>query len=220
MGGPRTTYFALRPFTIGSATPVSYAVGDVVDVSTMTNDTVAGLITSGWLATSLAGDIRSAKVQAEPPASPQTNDLWIDSDAPPPSDASRFYDYVVMPPKANTGFTTFAVEGTSPSEKYRVGAANGDWIEWDQAFDGGTWTLSVLVAANIDRGILDVSIDGTVVGSLDTYDAAFVPVKPVSVTGVSIVSGVHTLRLTINGQNASSSGVKVHLHSVGGVKTA
>jgi hypothetical protein len=70
----------------------------------------------------------------------------------------------------------------------------------------GTYTIKVGTYVNTNCCILDIIIDGASVGTLDVYSAASTA-GILSKAGVVIVgSGAHTIKLLVNGKNASSSG--------------
>lgn len=73
------------------------------------------------------------------------------------------------------------------------------------ALSSGTYTLTVVTFKDTDRGIMTVAIDGTSVGTLDTYDTQAVLIDS-TLTGLAVTStAVHTLKITMATKNASSS---------------
>lgn len=75
---PALRYIALRTFTIGA---VTYNLGDEVDVTGMSSQTLSGLSSMGWVATSTAGNVGRITVDATAPAAPALNDIWVDTSA-------------------------------------------------------------------------------------------------------------------------------------------
>jgi hypothetical protein len=82
----------------------------------------------------------------------------------------------------------------------------GDYVDYTVTnVPAGTYAVKMLYKAHPSRGILNLKVDGTVLGStLDQYSAN--PAYPENNFGtVTFAStGNHTLRLTVTGKNASS----------------
>ena len=84
-------------------------------------------------------------------------------------------------------------------------ADDGDWVEWDVLVDSGTYTVTMVYGSAPNRGIHDVKVDGTSLGTVDGYTAGTIRNNVASFTGVALAAGHHTIRVAINGKNASSS---------------
>lgn len=84
--------------------------------------------------------------------------------------------------------------------------AQNDRLGWKYPVSAGTYTLTAYVRKSTNTGIIDFLIDGSSVGTQDTYAAVAVGAA-LSVTGVSITpSAVHQFDLKMGTKNASSSG--------------
>lgn len=90
---------------------------------------------------------------------------------------------------------------------YNPSAANGDNATWDVALAAGTWTLTYVYFKNPGYGITQVFVDGTQVGSnIDGYAASNTSAT-LSITGITLASsGIHAVKVAVNGKNASSTG--------------
>ncbi|HTQ31124.1 MAG TPA: TIM-barrel domain-containing protein [Opitutaceae bacterium] len=88
-----------------------------------------------------------------------------------------------------------------------AGNSTGDYIDFAiPSMTAGTYQLQMEWKGNNSRGILQLSVDGTNLGStLDQYSATqSYPTTPFgNITFTS--TGTHTIRLTVTGKNASSS---------------
>lgn len=97
---------------------------------------------------------------------------------------------------------------------------DGHWIEWSNIPLGGTYTIGCAVQQTNGAPKYQVSVDGVDVGSLqDAYAGSNTAVVQTS-TGISITAGLHTVRVTINGKNASSSGYGLRLASIAFSRTS
>lgn len=84
--------------------------------------------------------------------------------------------------------------------------ANGDAVEGKFSLAAGTYDLDLLCITSSAYAMVDVSIDGVVVGSVDLYSAGEVDNAHKTLTSVVVATdGIHTLRLTANGKNGASS---------------
>jgi hypothetical protein len=93
---------------------------------------------------------------------------------------------------------------------YRRSFPDGDatsYVEWRVPIGAGTWDLSVTHVTSPDAGIMTVSIDGTDVGSIDGYSPSTAYNVDGEIPNVSVAtSGLHTLRVRTDTQNAASTG--------------
>jgi hypothetical protein len=93
---------------------------------------------------------------------------------------------------------------------YRRSFPDGDassYLEWRVPIGAGTWDLSVTYATSPDAGIMTFSVDGTDVGSVDGYSPSTSYNVDGEIPNVSIAtSGLHTLRVRTDTQNAASAG--------------
>lgn len=110
-------------------------------------------------------------------------------------------------PHERTGWGTLLVNTSSLANGYRSGAVQNDLLGWDVVLAGGTWTVELLYAKASTQGIVTLSIDGTDIGTIDTYAASTQHNQLSSVSGVSVTTpGKKRLRLKMATKNASSSG--------------
>ena len=98
--------------------------------------------------------------------------------------------------------------------------AQNDEIGWKLTLSAGTYTISLHVRKTTVGPIVTVLVDGTSVGTLDTYSATagFITL---SLTGVTIArGGVRDLHLKAATRNASSAGWQLQLLGVSLTRTA
>lgn len=100
--------------------------------------------------------------------------------------------------------------------------ANGDNISYKVYLQKGTYTIRLLAVQAANKGIIDVDIDSTEVASFDMYKSGVaVPNTMFTQTGIIIsTSGLKTLKLRIDGRNASSSDYVLLLSSISIWRTA
>ena len=86
--------------------------------------------------------------------------------------------------------------------------AAGAWIEFTLPnVAAGTYDVKILYKANFNRGTVQASIDGVNQGSAcDQYAAAAAQQVACSLASKTLTAGNHTVRFTVTGKNASSSG--------------
>lgn len=84
-------------------------------------------------------------------------------------------------------------------------ADNGDFFEYLFDVDAGTYSFTMIYDRDSNQGIVDVLIDGVSIGTIDTYLSGWAPNTVATISSVGISQGPHTLKLLINGKNASSS---------------
>ena len=153
---------------------------------------------------------------------------WLASDASGiPMDWKQTVVAYISTPTATVGTWAGAVwtdvsflASGSASGRTNSSAAQNDAIAYKLSMSAGTWTISAFVRESTNTGIITFQVDGTTVGTGDTYAASVVP-NSVSVTGVSIAtSGVHEIRLVMATKNASSTGYILDLLSLDLTRTA
>jgi hypothetical protein len=104
---------------------------------------------------------------------------------------------------------------------YNSPGAVNDEIGWDVVLAAGTWTFSLLYTKISPGGIITVSLDGSSLGTIDTYNAATTPNQRASITGISVASsGKKRLLLKMATKNASSSNYWAALQALGLIRTA
>lgn len=98
--------------------------------------------------------------------------------------------------------------------------ADGHWIQWTNVPMGGTYTFGAAVQQTNSSGKYQLSIDGVDVGSLLDGYAASNTATVLSAAGIVVTPGLHTVRVTVNGKNASSSGYVCRLAGLHLLRTA
>lgn len=110
-------------------------------------------------------------------------------------------------PSAVTNWSIFDSPASMLNGGYRRGdGSNNQSIAWDRTLSAGTWKIALLHYTGPNRGIYTVAIDGTTVGTVDSYNAGG------SVNTLSVISGIvvastgkKRIGLTNPTKNASSS---------------
>lgn len=98
--------------------------------------------------------------------------------------------------------------------------AQNDEIGWKLPLSAGTYTITIHVRKSTVNPIATITIDGTSVGTLDTY-AASAAFASLSLTGVTLSpSGVRSVNLKCATRNASSTGWQLQLLGLGIKRTA
>jgi hypothetical protein len=83
--------------------------------------------------------------------------------------------------------------------------ADGDNVSYKIYLAKGTYNMVVYYTKGGDRGIVDFDIDTTEVASIDTYASVETVNQRTEITNISIASsGIKTLKMRVDGQNASS----------------
>lgn len=78
-------------------------------------------------------------------------------------------------------------------------------VSWALAMSQGTWNTTIYCRKSTNTGIFTLNIDGSSVGTADSYAAA--PAMGVlTITGTISATGKHTVQLKMATKNASSSG--------------
>lgn len=84
--------------------------------------------------------------------------------------------------------------------------ANGRWVEYQVWIPAGTWSFDLLSYRFSSQGIVDISLDGSEVGSIDLYSGSSQLNYKSTATGIVVPeTKIYTLRMTVDGKNASSS---------------
>ena len=90
---------------------------------------------------------------------------------------------------------------------------NGNSVSWDVLIDSGTWAIDVIYSRQSSSGILDVSLGGSSVGTIDMYGVAGNVVGTIS--GIAVAAaGYYDLTAAVNGKNASSTGYRKYLELI------
>lgn len=99
----------------------------------------------------------------------------------------------------NTQYLTNGIKYNSPS-------ALNDEINFDVILSAGTWTIEVMHDKGVDRGMVEVALDGVAVGTIDGYDAGGLYDVRSNISAVTIAAtGKKRLRLKVTGKNASAT---------------
>ncbi len=89
---------------------------------------------------------------------------------------------------------------------YNTSDASGDSLTYRAFILAGTYTWEILYHGSTDRGIVELSIDDVVAGSVDMYESAFSPNLIATVSGITVVeSGMKNITIRVADQNPSST---------------
>jgi hypothetical protein len=92
---------------------------------------------------------------------------------------------------------------------YSAGGPSGDqtsFIEWKVPIGAGTWTLNVTDITSPDAGIMTFLLDGTVIGTVDGYNASTTFNVQQTIPNVTVTtSSLHMLRVQTDTKNALST---------------
>lgn len=212
---------ALVALASASALPAAGTSGNLLTSNgtawTSAADRLPAASTSGNLLTS-NGTSWTSTADRLPAASTSGNILT--SNGTSWTSASHSLGSVVVPLWVPT--STNGTWGPSSAFDYTFNSTpvDGHWIEWSNIPLGGTYTIGCAVQQTNGAPKYQVSVDGVDVGSLqDAYAGSTTAVVQTS-TGISITAGLHTVRVTINGKNASSSGYGLRLASIAFSRTS
>lgn len=96
----------------------------------------------------------------------------------------------------------------------RYGVGNTCWIEFYDLLEAGTWTLMVRYEVRNDFALMNVSLDGNVVTTIDQQQATDTFNVVTTVTGIVVATtNNHVIRFTCNGATTpGSSNYIINLH--------
>lgn len=101
------------------------------------------------------------------------------------------------------------------TQYYNSTLADGDNLSWKRYLAKGTYTLKLLACACSDAGIVDIDIDGEEIASFNLYDASGDADKINTQANIVISeSGIKTIRLRVDGKNASSSSYRAQISMI------
>jgi len=104
--------------------------------------------------------------------------------------------------------------------KLESNGADADEIVTAAFLAAGTYTVQAVFNRATNNGILDIEIDSTSVGTIDTYGAAQA-VTIGAITSVSVAAdGIKAIGILCTGKNASSSDHYITLNSLSFIRTA
>lgn len=111
--------------------------------------------------------------------------------------------------------------GTGPYDQagYANTPANTDYLEWDVVVSPGTWTIVLHARRSTNTAIATVSVDGTSVGTIDTYAAAPDHLRG-TIAGLVLTPGKHRIKVATPTKNGSSSDYALTLRGLALVRTA
>lgn len=117
--------------------------------------------------------------------------------------------YVTVPGvstcNVESGTSTFLQSSSSYFGSYRSLINIADYVEWNLPMLAGSWSLDVEVVLASSGGTFKVEVNGALVATIDTYNAAG-GTSRTTATGITIATpGVYPVRLTVLPKNASSS---------------
>lgn len=115
-------------------------------------------------------------------------------------------------------FTPVRLQGSSYLGGGAIGAddnADQKYIEWEVLLDSGTWAIDIIYLKQANGAITDIKIDGSLVGSIDHYNASTSGNNVTTISGISIgTPGYKILRLITNSKNASSTSYRHYVHFI------
>ena len=140
------------------------------------------------------------------------------------------FDSVILPyrfdlmvwagPDTVSGFNATRYQSSSALGGGRFGqqsaaaADSGDYYEINFTVEAGTWTFTILYQKNPNSPIHDIIVDGSSIGTIDSYAAGTTHNNLATISGVSLISGNHTLKVLANGKNASSGDYNLAIQSI------
>ncbi len=128
-----------------------------------------------------------------------------------------FFQHKVIQGNWNIGIASYQ----AMNYYYQNGGVDGDELNYEIFLAAGTYTFRFMGMEHDTRGIFDLTIDGIVKGSIDTYNSSFGENYIASITGATVAtSGVADVNVKINGKNASSSGYYLSITSFAMWRTA
>lgn len=99
--------------------------------------------------------------------------------------------------------------------------AQNDEINFDVSLAAGTWTFELIHAKGTNYGIITIQLDGSTIGTIDSYAASASINDRTQITGVAVVnSGKKRLKLLMATKNASSTNYVGAIHHLQFKRTA
>ena len=89
-----------------------------------------------------------------------------------------------------------------------------DQIDYLMGVSGGTFTIRLLVVQTTAAAIITILIDGSSVGTVDLYHNPNLFNIPLTVTGIAISQGQHTISFKGATRNGSSGGWQMAIQSI------
>lgn len=120
----------------------------------------------------------------------------------------------------NTGFTLGNIGEDQWADWGMLSTAQNDEIGCDVVLAAGTWSIFLLHFRHTSTGIATVSLDGSSVGTIDTYGSSLAS-QVGSITGITVATtGKKALKLKGATKNGSSSGYALWISLIVLVRTA
>lgn len=129
--------------------------------------------------------------------------------------SQRVFDLFPQMATANSGWAIHVAAGGSSVFGSIVSTDNAndsDYLEWTAFLPAGNYKLTALYFTTTDRGKVDLSVDGgAVVSTINEYSTPQAHNNLNVSSQFTVTEGSHTIRLTKNGKDASSSSYMVSL---------
>lgn len=140
--------------------------------------------------------------------------IQAELDAIPPPDPGEGHIEIIPPSYISIGQGTWVFTTSAANWFYgaltHTPANDGDNLSWKVYLAAGTYTLFIMNTTSNTMGIIDFDIDAVEVASFDLYTVGLVHNARRTETGIVIASsGLYTLKLRVDGKNASSGGYNV-----------
>ena len=128
----------------------------------------------------------------------------------------------VTGPATTNGTWVMSTSGGNAMHMFNSSVTSGDYIQWNNIPSGtGTYTLGVVYQQQSSGGQVQFQIDGSNVGSTyEMYAGSTTLVRDVSLTGLSLTAGLHTIKAISSAKNASSSGYGIRILALSLYRTA
>lgn len=123
--------------------------------------------------------------------------------------------------KAIVGTPSFLQSSTAFRAGYRSMTNIGDYVEYEEVLNAGTWALVIETVTAASGGTFTISIDGVVVATNDTYIASGGGATRTEYTALTVAAtGKHLVRLTVIAKNPSSSATTCRISGYTATRTA
>jgi len=149
------------------------------------------------------------------PGLPTPLSLCLDAgDADDTFYSQRVYDLFPQMATANSGWATHTASATCIFGSTVATDVNNDsdYIEWTLKVPAGDYKVVAVTVTGSNQGKADLTVDGgAVIDTMDCYTAGSVVNSKWTSAEFTVTEGSHTIRLTKNGKNASSSSYTLQL---------
>jgi hypothetical protein len=128
---------------------------------------------------------------------------------------------VFMTPIATGGMGLGSVFSSYVYNAYCVITSQNSYAEYDVVLARGTWTIEFIHEKSTGNGIFTVQLDGTTVGTFDSYNASTVNNVRTSIAGINVAyTSKYRFRVTNPTKNASSTNYFLRYHHIQFKRTA